>query len=96
MSDFWEDLAITLLEHNLSGNSLNMQTLKAMFKDRPDILDELDIQVDGEEVEDLDKALYSGQPQVIEIREAKPTEVSLQACKHAIELLNVEITLEDT
>jgi hypothetical protein len=75
MSEFWEDLAISLLEHNLSGNSLNSRALKDMFKDRLDIWDELDIQVDGEEVADLDNALYSGRPQVIEIREAKPTEV---------------------
>jgi uncharacterized Zn-finger protein len=75
MSEFWEDLAITLLEHNLSGNSLNSRALKDMFKDRPEIWDELDIQVDGEGVEDLDSALYAGNPQVIEIREAKPNEV---------------------
>ena len=62
MSEFWENLAITLLEHNLSGNSLNSRTLKEMFKERPDIWEELDIQVDGEEVNDLDSALYSGCP----------------------------------
>jgi len=75
MSDFWEELALTLLEHNLNGNALNTRTLKEMFKDQPHILDELDIQADGEGIEDLDRALYAGQPQVVEIREAKPTEV---------------------
>jgi len=75
MTEFWENLAIELLQHNLNGNSMNTQTLETMFKARPDILDELDIQMDGEDVENLDRALYAGQPQVIEIREAKPTEV---------------------
>ena len=73
--NFWEDLALNLLEKNLNGHSLNAQALRDLFKERPDILDELDIQDDGAEVEDIDKALYGGRPQVIEIREAKPTEI---------------------
>ena len=74
-NNFWEDLALNLLEKNLSGHSLNAQSLRELFKERPDILEELDIQDDGNEVEDIDKALYGGRPQVIEIREAKPTEI---------------------
>ena len=73
--NFWEDLALNLLEKNLNGHSLNAQALRELFKERPDILEELDIQDDGNEVEDIDKALYGGRPQVIEIREAKPTEI---------------------
>ena len=75
MAEFWEDLALTLLEKNLNGHSLNAAALKELFKERPDIYNELDIQDDGEEVENIDEVLYGGAPQVIEIREAKPTEI---------------------
>jgi hypothetical protein len=55
--------------------------LKGLFKERLNVLEELDIQMDGNEVEDIDKALYGGRPQVIEIREAKPNEIySCLAC----------------
>jgi len=82
MADFWEDVALNLLEQNLNGHSLNADSLKELFKERPEILEELDIQADGAEVEDIDKALYGGRPQVIEIREAKPNEIySCLACK---------------
>ena len=81
MSEFWEDLALDLLEKNLNGHSLNALSLKELFKERPDVLDELDIQMDGNEIDDIDKALYGGRPQVIEIREAKPNEIySCLAC----------------
>ena len=72
---FWEDLALNLLEKNLNGHTLNKQSLNDLFKERPEVLEELDIQMDGADVEDIDKALYGGRPQVIEIREAKPTEI---------------------
>jgi hypothetical protein len=82
MSEFWEDLALDLLEKNLNGHSLNALSLKELFKERPDVLDDLDIQMDGNEVDDIDKALYGGRPQVIEIREAKPNEIySCLCCK---------------
>ena len=81
---FWEDLALNLLEKNLNGHTLNSQALKELFKDKPEILEELDIQNDGNEVEDIDKALYGGRPQVIEIREAKPTEIyHCKACNRS-------------
>ncbi len=81
MADFWEDIALDLLEKNLNGHSLNAQSLKELFKERPEILEELDIQADGSGVEDIDKALYGGRPQVVEIREAKPNEIySCLAC----------------
>ena len=81
MADFWEDIALDLLEKNLNGHSLNAQSLKELFKERPEILEELDIQADGSDVQDIDKALYGGRPQVIEIREAKPNEIySCLAC----------------
>ena len=81
MEEFWEDIALNLLEKNLNGHSMNAQSLKELFKERPDILEELYIQADGDEVEDIDKALYGGRPQVIEIREAKPNEIySCLAC----------------
>ena len=81
---FWEDLALNLLEKNLNGHTLNAQSLKELFKERPDVLEELDIQMDGAEVEDIDKALYGGRPQVIEIREAKPTEIyHCKACNRS-------------
>ena len=75
MSEFWENLCLTLLEHNLNGDALNSQALKTMFAEKPGYLEGLDIQADGGSVTDLDRALYSGCPQVVEIREAKPTEV---------------------
>ena len=82
MTQFWEDLALNLLEHNLNGNSLNARMLKEMFKDRPELLEELDITNDGEKIKDIDEALYHGCPRVIEIREAKPNEVwSCKACE---------------
>ena len=82
MAEFWEDLALDLLEKNLNGHSLNADALKGLFKDRPDVLESLDIQMDGSEVDDIDKALYGGRPQVIEIREAKPNEIySCLCCK---------------
>ena len=72
---FWEDLALELLEKNLNGDSLNAQGLKDLFHERPEVLDDLNIAMDGEQVADIDKALYGGRPQVIEIREAKPNDV---------------------
>ena len=75
MSDFWEDLALTLLEHNLNGNSLNSQMIQEMFKEKPELLEELDITADGEDVDDLDKALYHEMPETILIKEAKPHQV---------------------
>ena len=84
MSEFWEDLALDLLEKNLNGHSLNSDSLKKLFADRPDVLEELDIKVNGEGVTDIDKALYGGRPQVIEIREAKPTEIyHCKACNRS-------------
>ena len=80
---FWEDLALDLLEKNLNGHSLNAASLKGLFVDKPEILEELNITTDGEEVRDIDKALYGGRPQVIEIREAKPTQIyHSKACNH--------------
>jgi len=79
---FWENLALDLLEKNLNGHTLNSDSLKGLFKERPEVLEELDIEQNGNSVQDIDKALYGGRPQVIEIREAKPTEVySCLACK---------------
>ena len=77
MSDFdWEETALRLLEMNLNGESLNSDALKTLFADAPDILEELDITNDkGENVSNIDQALYGGRPKVIEIRELKPTQV---------------------
>lgn len=84
MDDFWENTALELLEMNLNGDSLNTQTLKELFKDHPDILESLEIEQDGESVENIDKALYGGRPQIIEIREAKPTEIyHCKACNRS-------------
>ena len=74
MSEFdWEEAALQLLEINLNGHSLNQESLKNIFS--PTILEQLDIQDDGSKIDDLDKALYGGRPQIIETREAKPTEI---------------------
>jgi uncharacterized Zn-finger protein len=73
--DFWEEMALDLLEINLNGNSLNMGSIRELFKEQPSILDDLNIQLDGDNVDNLDEALYGGRPQIIEIREAKPSEI---------------------
>ena len=52
----WESTALTLLEKNLNGHSLNSDALKELFP--PEILNELDIRDNGSEVEDIDAALY--------------------------------------
>ena len=84
MNDFWEDTALKLLEMNLNGHSMNATGLKELFAEHPEILEELDIQDDGKNVEDIDEALYGGRPQIIEIREAKPTEVyHCKACNRS-------------
>jgi len=57
---FWEDLALNLLEKNLNGDSLNSDGLKQLFGRRQDILDELNIEMDGEEVGDLDRRSTGG------------------------------------
>ena len=84
MNAFWEDTALRLLEMNLNGHSLNANTIKELFEEHPEILDELDMTNDGKEVENIDKELYGGRPQIIEIREAKPTEIyHCKACNRS-------------
>ena len=80
----WEECALSLLEMNLNGHSLNHNSLKELFRADPSILEDLDIKDGEEDVDDLDKALYGGRPQVIEIREAKPTEIfHCKACNRS-------------
>ena len=80
----WEECALSLLEMNLNGHSLNHNSLKQLFQTDPGILEDLDIKNGENDVEDIDKALYGGRPQVIEIREAKPTEVyHCKACNRS-------------
>ena len=80
----WEECALSVLEMNLNGHSLNHNSLKELFKADPSILEDLDIKDGEEDVDDLDKALYGGRPQVIEIREAKPTEIfHCKACNRS-------------
>lgn len=84
MSFDWEECALNLLEMNLNGHSLNHDSLKQLFQSDPSILEDLDIKDGGNDVEDIDKALYGGRPQVIEIREAKPTEIyHCKACNRS-------------
>jgi len=84
MSFDWEECALSLLEMNLNGHSLNHNSLKELFRADPSILEDLDIKDGEEDVDDLDKALYGGRPQVIEIREAKPTEIfHCKACNRS-------------
>ena len=80
----WEECALSLLEMNLNGHSLNHNSLKELFRGDPSILEDLDIKDGEDDVDDLDKALYGGRPQVIEIREAKPTEIfHCKACNRS-------------
>ncbi len=85
MSGFdWEGTALRLLEMNLNGDSLNSSGLRDLFAESPHILEDLDITDGGEEVNDLDRALYGGRPQVIEIRELKPTQIHhCKACNRS-------------
>ena len=78
----WEECALTLLEQNLNGHSLNADTLKEIFPE--DILADLNIMDGDTAVDNLDEALYGGRPQGIEIREAKPTEIyHCKACNRS-------------
>lgn len=80
----WEGAALRLLEMNLNGDSLNTDSLKDLFAESPHILDDLDITNDGEAVQDLDRVLYGGRPQIIEIRELKPTQIHhCKACNRS-------------
>lgn len=80
----WEGTALRLLEMNLNGDSLNADALKDLFAESPQILEDLDITNDGESVQDLDRVLYGGRPQVIEIRELKPTQIHhCKACNRS-------------
>ena len=80
----WEETALRLLEMNLSGETLNQEGLKELFAPAPHILEDLDITADGERVEDLDRALYGGRANVIEIRELKPTQIHhCKACNRS-------------
>ena len=72
----WEETALRLLEMNLNGETLNSDGLKDLFMDAPAVLQELDIvNEEGATVDNIDLALYGGRPQIVEIRELKPTEV---------------------
>ena len=80
----WEGTALRLLEMNLNGDSLNADALKELFAESPQILEDLDITNDGESVQDLDRVLYGGRPQVIEICELKPTQIHhCKACNRS-------------
>ena len=72
---FWEDTALKLLEMSLNGDSLDAKGLKDLFAQKPELLAELDIMEGEEQVTDIDRALYGGRPNVLEIRELKPHQV---------------------
>ena len=82
----WEDTALRLLEMNLNGESLDANGLKSLFAEAPDILDELDISNGGDQISlhEIDRTLYGGRPEIIEIRELKPTQVHhCKACNRS-------------
>jgi len=82
----WEDTALRLLEMNLNGESLDANGLKDLFAGAPDILDELELSNDGAQmgIGDIDRALYGGRPDIIEIRELKPTQIHhCKACNRS-------------
>ena len=82
----WEETALQLLEMNLNGESLNANSLRELFSSAQEILDELQIE-NGEDainVNEIDRSLYGGRPEVIEIRELKPTQVHhCKACNRS-------------
>lgn len=82
----WEDTALRLLEMKLNGESLDANGLKDLFAGAPNILEELQISNNGEQmaVADIDRALYGGRPDIIEIRELKPTQIHhCKACNRS-------------
>lgn len=82
----WEDTALRLLEMNLNGESLDANGLKELFAQAPDVLEELEIDNGGEtlDVSQIDKALYGGRPDIVEIRELKPTQIHhCKACNRS-------------
>ena len=82
----WENTALRLLEMNLNGESLDAPGLKDLFAGAPDILDELDISNGDDQISlnDIDRTLYGGRPEIIEIRELKPTQVHhCKACNRS-------------
>jgi len=74
MDPFWENLAYSLLEYNLNGDTLNAQILKDLFKEKPNILETMDFG-DGIGITGLDEHMYKGKPDVVEVREAKAHEL---------------------
>ena len=74
MDPFWENLAYSLLEMNLNGDSMNSQILRNMFKERPMLLGDMDFG-EGVTINNLDKNLYSGRPDIVEVRQAKAHEL---------------------
>jgi len=82
----WENTALRLLEMNLNGESLDASGLKDLFSGAPDILDELDISNGDDQISlnEIDRTLYGGRPEIIEIRELKPTQVHhCKACNRS-------------
>lgn len=71
---FWENLAYDLLEMNLNNSAINERVLTDLFKERPELLDDLDFG-DGMNIGNLDEKLYAGKADVIEVREAKSHEL---------------------
>ena len=74
MSEFWEELSYKLLEMNLYGDTLNSHLLQQLFKSKPEVLDEMDFG-EGTSIENLDSQLYSGKPDIVEVRQAKANEL---------------------
>ena len=73
--EFYKNLSYDLLEMLLNGDALNAQIIKNLFKQRPDILEDMHFG-EGITVENLDQHLYGGgETKTIEIRTAKPHEI---------------------
>ena len=73
-TDFWENLSYDLLEMNLNNEAMNKRILQDLFKERPDVLAGIDFG-EGLGIDDLDKKMYSGKADVIEVKEAKSHEL---------------------
>ncbi len=71
---FWENLAYDLLEMNLNNEAMNKRILEDLFKERPDVLSGMDFG-EGLGIDDLDKKMYSGKADIIEVKEAKSHEL---------------------
>jgi uncharacterized C2H2 Zn-finger protein len=73
-NEYWEDIAMQLLEVNLNGDALNSTLIREMFAGKPRVLDQMQFG-EGVTLENLDSHMYTAKPDVVEVRTAKAHEL---------------------